>query len=155
MKETVTQVGSKSLIKMVIVLIVIIVGVILFSLIYYNFFYRKSYSEIENIMVEAAKEYYTDHKEHLPKTIGDTTEVKLSTLVSGDYMKSIAEYVKDEDVACKASVNVTNVNNNYRYNPLLDCGRYYDYEFMVDHIKDRQKIVTEKDGLYQMGEELV
>ncbi|MEE3342753.1 MAG: hypothetical protein VZS44_01535 [Bacilli bacterium] len=149
------KLDSSFLIRILVVLVVIVLGVVVFSLIYYNFFFKKSYSEIEGIMADAAKQYYSEHKKGLPKIPGDTTEVKVSTLVAGDYMKSISDYVKDEDVACKAVVRVTNVNNNYRYNPLLDCGRYHSYEMMIDHLKTKVKVVTEKDGLYQIGDDLV
>ena len=127
MKDIISRIGSRNLIKMGIISIVVIICIVGFSLIYYNFFYRKSYKEIEDIMVEAAKQYYSENENRLPKTIGQSIEIKAETLISGDYMKSIAEYVKNEDIACKAVVNVTNVNNNYRFNPLLDCGRYYSY----------------------------
>ena len=154
MSDFIKKIGSKNLIKLGIFTIIIIICLIGFSLIYYNFLYKKSYEEIENIMVNAAKSYYSKNKDELPKTIGESTELKVSKLVSGEYMKSIQEYTKDEDIACKAIVNVTNVNNNYRFNPLLDCGRYHSYEFIVDKIK-KEKIVTEGAGLYQIDEDLV
>ena len=155
MKDLFLKIGSKNLIKLGIGAVIAIICIVGFSLIYYNFFYRRSFEEIEALMVEAAKDYYTDNEKKLPSTIGDATDVKVSTLVSGEYMKSISEYVKNEDIACKASVNVTNVNGNYRFNPLLDCGRYYKYENIVDHIKKNETIVTERDGLYQDTNNLV
>lgn len=155
MSEYIKKIGSKNLIIIGIVFIAIITCAVGGSLIYYNFFYKKSYNEIEDIMTTAAKNYYAKNKDELPKEIGESTEVKVSTLVSREYMKSIAEYVKNEDVACKATVNVTNVNNSYRYTPLLDCGNYYKYETVVNHIKEQEPIITEKEGLYEMNEELV
>lgn len=155
MKDLFLKIGTKNLIRAGIAAIIVIICIVGFSLIYYNFFYRKSFEEIESIMVDAAKQYYSEHQKKLPKVVGESSEVKVSTLVSGDYMKSITDYVKNEDVACKASVKVTNTNNNYRFNPLLDCGRYYKYEYIIDHIKNNEKIVTESDGLYQIDEKLV
>ena len=154
MSDFIKRIGSKNLIKLGIFTIIIIICLIGFSLIYYNFLYTKSYEEIETIMVDAAKSYYSKNKDELPKTIGESTELKVSKLVSGEYMKSIQEYTKNEDIACKAIINVTNVNNNYRYNPLLDCGKYHSYELLVDKIK-KEKIVTEGAGLYQIDEDLV
>ena len=155
MKDIISKIGTKNLIKMGMGAIIVIVCIVGFSLIYYNFFYRKSYEEIKEVMTDAAKSYYSEHEDSLPKTPGERKNIKVSTLVSGDYMKSIAEYVKNEDIACKASVNVTNVNNRYRFNPLLDCGRYYKYEFIADKIKNTEHIVTESDGLYQNNEDLI
>ncbi len=155
MKDLIPKLDSKNLIKLGMIAIIVIICIVGFSLIYYNFFYRKSFEEIENIMTYAAKEYYAEHRKELPKVEGESVEVKSNTLVSGDYMKSISEYVKDEDIACKASVRVTNTNNKYRFNPLLDCGRYYKYEFINDYIKNNEKIVTEGEGLYQIGENFV
>ena len=111
MKDIINKIGTKNIIKMGMVVIIIIVCIIGFSLIYYNFFYQKSYEEIESIMIDAAKHYYSDHEEELPKTVGESKSIKAETLTSNDYMKSISEYLKNEDIACKASINVTNVNN--------------------------------------------
>lgn len=155
MKEIINKIGTKTLIKMGMITITVIVCIIGFSLIYYNFFYQKSYEEIEEIMIDAAKHYYSDHEEELPKIIGESKSIKAEVLTSNDYMKSISSYLKNEDIACKASVNITNVNNKYRFNPLLDCGRYYKYNLIVDKIKKDEQIVTEGEGLYQINEDLV
>ena len=155
MKELIEKIGSKNLIKMGIGAIIVIICIVGFSLIYYNFFYQKSFEEIESIMIDASKQYYSEHQKKLPSTNGETINIKVSTLVSGEYMKSISEYVKNEDIACKASVNVTNINGNYRFNPLLDCGRYHKYEYIVEHIKKAEPITTEGEGLYQDAETLV
>lgn len=155
MKEYIKKIGSRNLIIIGIVAISVITCIVGGSLIYYKFFYKKSFNEIEEIMVNAAKRYYSNNPKNLPKEIGESAEVKVSKLVSKEYMESIADYVKNEDVACKASVNVTNVNNTYRYVPLLDCGKYYKYETIVEHIKSNEPIVTEKEGLYEINEELI
>ncbi|MBR3161803.1 MAG: hypothetical protein IKF19_03640 [Bacilli bacterium] len=155
MKDIINRIGSKNLIKLAIILIVVVICIVGFSLIYYNFFYQKSFEEIEAIMEQASKEYYSENENKLPKVIGESTEIDVNTLVNGDYMRSVADYLKNEDIACKASVRVTNVDNKYRFNPLLDCGRYHKYEFISDYIKKHTTIVTERDGLYQVGENLL
>lgn len=155
LNEYIKKIGSKNLIIIGIVIIVVITCIVGGSLLYYNFFYKKSFSEIEDIMVSSAKSYYSKNKSELPGEIGSNTEIDVSTLVSREYMKSIADYVKNEDVACKAKVNVTNVNNSYRYVPILDCGKYYATETMVSHIKDNEEVVSEKEGLYSINEDLV
>ena len=155
LNEYIKKIGTKNLIIIGIVLISIITFAVIGSLMYYNFFYKKSFSEIEDIMVDAAKQYYSKNENELPENISESTQVKVSTLVSQEYMKNITDYTKDEDIACDASVNVTNINNTYRYTPLLDCGNDYKYETIINHIKEKEKIVTEKDGLYQIDNDLV
>lgn len=155
MKDIMSRIETKKLIKIGMIAIIVIVCIIGFSLIYYNFFYQRSYQEIEEIMVDAAKHYYADNEDKLPKITGEIKSISTETLTENDYMKSITEYLKNEDIACKASVNITKLNNKYRFNPLLDCGRYYKYEFITDKIKKTEKIVNEEDGLYQINEELV
>lgn len=153
--EYIKKIGTKNLIIIGIVFISVITCAVIGSLIYYNFFYKKSFSEIEDIMINAAKSYYSKNKDELPENISESTQIEVSTLVSQEYMKSIADYTKDEDIACNASVNVTNINNTYRYTPLLDCGDDYKYETIINHIKENEPIVTEKEGLYQIDNDLI
>ena len=70
MKDMIDRIGSKNLIKMGIIMIIVVICIVGFSLIYYNFFYRKSFAEIEAVMVEAAKEYYSENEDKLPKVMG-------------------------------------------------------------------------------------
>lgn len=155
MSELIKNMDKKKITMGIIGCIFIVFCLIAGSLIYYNFFNSKSYSQVEDIMVNAAKMYYSNHKDALPLNIGEIDNVKVSTLVSGGYMKTIAEYIKDEDVACKGSVNVTNINNNYRYVPMLDCGKYYSYQTLISYIQKNENVVTSKDGLYFLGDDLV
>jgi hypothetical protein len=155
MDEIIKKIGSKNMIKIGIGTIAIISCIVIGSLIYHTYFYKKSFSEIENIMVNAAKEYYSDHSKELPNESGETINIKASTLISGEYMKSIPDYLKDDEILCKGSVNVTNSNGNYRYNPLLDCGNDYSYQFLVDHIKKEEEVVENGDGLYNINDTLV
>ena len=153
--EYIKKIGTKNLIIIGIVFISIITCAVIGSLIYYNFFYKKSFSEIEDIMVNAAKSYYSKNEDELPENISESTQIEVNTLVSQEYMKDIANYTKDENITCDASVNVTNINNTYRYTPLLDCGDDYTYETIVNHIKEKEPIVTEGEGLYQIDNDLV
>ncbi len=154
-KELIKKIGSKNLIMIGIGFMVLIFFIIGGSLLYYNFFYKKSFSEIEDIMLTSARQYYDKNPNLLPQNNGEDSEVQVSTLVNKEYMKDIASYVKDEDIACKASVKVTKANKTYRYTPLLDCGKYYNYKFFSNVVKSREKVVTEGAGLYDNAGELV
>ena len=149
MKEIKEKFGTKNLIRIGLAIAAIITVVVVVSLLYHTYFYKKSFSEIEDIMVEATHNYYSDHKKNLPKNKNEIVNIKVDTLISGEYMRPIGEYLKDDEILCKGSINVTNVNGKYRYVPLLDCGNDYSYELMTDHIKKRSKIVTSGSGLYQ------
>lgn len=155
MDDLIKKIGTKNLITITITIVVIIICIVGGAIIYHNFFYKKSFSEIENIMTTAAKNYYTNHEKKLPNKFGQTNNINVSTLISGEYMQPISEYLKDDEILCKGSVNVTNNNGKYRYTPLLDCGKDYNYKTLLNYIQENEKIVTSGEGLYSLNEELV
>lgn len=155
MDEIIKKIGTKNMIKIGIAIIVVITIIVIGSLIYHTYFYKKSFSEIEDIMVHAAEEYYANHSKELPKELGKTVNVNTSTLIAGEYMKSIGDYLKDDEILCKGSVNVTNNNGKYRYIPLLDCGKDYSYNILADYIKKKEEVVEAGDGLYSINDTLV
>ena len=107
-----------------------------------------SYTEIEEKLEEAAKEYYEDNSEALPLSEDDkNVEVDVSTLVSGGYLKELSSYQKDDDVVCDGGVKVTKTSNYYRYSPYLDCGDEYRTIYLYEKLLDN--IVTSGDGLYK------
>ena len=69
LNEYIKKIGTKNLIIIGIVLISIITFAVIGSLMYYNFFYKKSFSEIEDIMVDAAKQYYSKMKMNYQKIL--------------------------------------------------------------------------------------
>lgn len=155
MKEIIERIGTKTIIIASSIFLGIVVLVIAGALIYNKFFYKRSFEDIETIMTDATINYCEDHKDSLPKSNGETNIIKVNKLVSGEYMKSISDYLKDDSITCKANVNVTKVNKQYRYTPILDCGEKYQTELLVDKIKNSTKIVTSGDGLYELNNELV
>lgn len=155
MKDLLEQTNKKTLIigSMFIVLIfVIILGG---ALLYNKLFYNVSYSEVEKILKESAVEYLKEYDEKLPQNINDSITIPESTLVSANKMKSLDELLKDDSNSCTAEVIVTNINGNYRYNPILDCGQDYKNIKFINHIKDTVPTTTNKDGLYNLNNELV
>lgn len=155
MSETIKNIDKKKLLMIALIIIVIIGLLIGGSLLYYNLFNKKSYSDIENIMVNAASEYLEKHPKELPTTEGETINIKVNNLVSAEYMKPISEYLKEETTSCEGSINVTKKNTNYRYVALLDCGKNYNYKTLTNAIKEKEPIVTSGNGLYQINEDLV
>ena len=136
---------------------IIAVFIIIFggALIYNKFFFNKSYSEVEAIMVEAAKEYLSKNEERLPQNINNSITIPVSTLVKYDNMDEINNYIKNNKVTCDGDVTVTNINGDYRYSPMLDCGEAYQTKTLVDYIKENTSIVTSSNGLYELNNELV
>ncbi len=155
MKEIIERIGTKTIIIISSIFLGIVVLVVAGALVYNKFFYKRSFEDIKIIMTDAAKNYCEDHKDNLPKNDGDINIIKVNKLVSGEYMQSINDYLKDEEIICKANVNVTKVNKQYRYAPILDCGEKYQTELLIDNIKNKTQIVTTGDGLYELNNELI
>ena len=79
-----------------------------------------------------------------------------SDLVKAEDMNSIASYLKDENTSCEGEVTVTNINGNYRYTSILDCGENsYQTKKLLDYINDYVTPVTSGNGLYELNNELV
>ena len=114
---------------------------------------KMSYNKYEELMIKRAKSYAKNHK-MLPKA-GKHTIIKLDNLVD-DGMKSPEKALKDS--SCNGSVEITNNSNNlseekyYFYVPYLECDNYKT-EYIKDYmLKD---VVTEKSGLYKVGNEYI
>lgn len=155
MKDLLEKTSKKTLIIGSMFIILIFVIILGGALLYNKLFYNVSYSEIEKILKEAAVEYLKEYDEKLPKNINDSITIPESTLVSANKMKSVDELLKDDNNTCTAEVIVTNINNSYRYNPILDCGEDYKNIKFIDYIKNTVPTVTSKDGLYDLNNELV
>ena len=122
MKENLKNLEKKNLIIAGIFLISIVIILLGGAIIYNKFFYKKSYAEVEEIMLTSTKEYFTKYEEKLPKNINDSITVSVDTLVKNNNMDTIASYTKN-DVTCDGEVTVTNINGDYRYATTLDCGK--------------------------------
>ena len=155
MKEIIDRIGIKKIITIGVFFIGIIIVTIIGALIYNKFFYKKTYNEIESIMINAATNYYEENKSKLPSNSGDSININADTLINKEYMKSFNDYLKDKEASCTGSINVTKVNKQYRYTPLLECDKDYKTETLVEVIKKKNKLVTSGDGLYELNNELV
>lgn len=114
---------------------------------------RLTYTQIESRMVSAAKEYYRDNKDKLPKTDNGVVTISTDKLVEEEYMKSLTKLVKNKDDVCSGQVSVTKNEDNYYYSPTLSCGENYSTKKLKDVIVD--KTVTTENGLYQVGENYI
>ena len=154
MKELKEKIGTKKLLITLGIIILIIILFMVGALMYNKMFYKKSYTEVENIMVNASKKYYGKNEERLPKSEGETTTIDVSELVKQNYMKEIKQYLKNDKENCSGKVNVTNINNKYKYTPKLECNNYKP-KYLIEYIKENEQIVKTGDGLYEMNNELV
>lgn len=146
---------KKSLIIIGVFIISMIIILFGGALIYNKFFFKKSYSEVEVIMKEATVKYFEKYEEKLPNNINDSITVTVDTLVNNNMMDTIVSYTKEKQTTCEGEVRVTNINGDYRYATILDCGEAYTTQTLTDYIDENVSIVTNGNGLYKMDDALV
>lgn len=136
----------------------LVILIVIILLLINSFTKVKGYGAIEKKVLNAATDYYNDHKEMKPNKDKLTVTITDSELTSAGYLKSLTKLTsKLTTNTCSATVYVTyNLNTkNYRYTPILDCGDSYKTETLTSHIKKVENIVYNGDGLYEMNNELV
>ena len=69
-------------------------------------------------------------------------------------IKDLSKITK-KGAVCTGKVVVEKNGDYYLYTPYLDCGETYQTISLTDKIKSDNPVVTEKDGLYQIGDNLV
>ena len=112
---------------------------------------RYSYEKIEKIMTNAAKSYFADYPENLPKTESQIVEVETPTLVQAGKMKDLNEYTK-KGVVCTGKVSVAKNGNDYTYTPDLNCGESYRSKTLANAIIDDSPVTTSGYGLYKLDD---
>ena len=155
MKEKFENLGKKNIIIIAIFLISIVIILFGGALIYNKFFFKKSYTEVENIMKEATVKYFEKYEEKLPNNINESITVSVDTLVKNNMMDTIVSYTKDKNTTCDGKVTVTNINGDYRYATSLDCGEQYKTQTLIEYINNNVDVVTSGNGLYEMNNSLV
>lgn len=156
MKEKIKEIGKKKILFTLAFIVLIIVIILGGALIYNKHFYKRSFSEIENIMEKSARNYMSKNKDSLPKDINETVTLSVNDLVSANEMKELSEYTKDETLNCNGSIIITNINTDlYRYTPILECENTYKTKKFVDYIKENVSVVETGNGLYNLNNELV
>ncbi len=112
-----------------------------------------SYEAIENKMVSAAKEYYANRKDRLPKEENGTVKVTIGTLVEAELINEVVD-PSDKSNTCSGYVEVTKVGEEYSYLPFLTCKGNYEPKYLKDIVKD-VKQDEYGNGVYTIGNELV
>ena len=112
---------------------------------------KVTYESYEEKMI-SAMENYLEAKDKKPKTEGDVVTVKLSKLVSGEYIKSTEDLL--DDTSCKGSVtarlNGSNIEENkggfINYTVNLECKKYKTNSLMNSLM---ESLVSGGEGLYK------
>lgn len=139
---------QKKLIKLGVIAIGIVLAIVIILIIVKAIVGTKiNNSQLENIMIRAAKSYVADNPDKITDEIYGETKISISALVSSGYMKEITKY-KGKDTNCNGSVTVFKNADYYSYNPKLTCGDDYSFKVLSDVITDSKNIVTEGNGLY-------
>lgn len=149
--------GKKKLLMIAGAIVGIVVLIIIILLIYHAINGSKtSYTDIENKVLAASKKYYNKNKELLPENDGLEVRIDDVTLTAAGYLKSMSSLTKNlNGASCSAEVVVRNVNGNYRYTPLLNCGEEYSSKTLASYINDNVSKVYTGEGLYELNGELV
>ena len=144
----------ENLLKIVTFIIILIVVVFIFAFVFSGkkLNVTKSYSSMENTMVQSSKRYLNDNKKLLPNE-DETSKINLDTLENAKYIDNYTA-LEDSNVKCTGYVEVT-YKNDYIYVPYLKCGKYYETKTIASYIKDNASIVTSGDGLYNYNDTFV
>ena len=110
-----------------------------------------TYSDLENIMKNAAIKYLENHSQFLPKEDGKIVQVNEENLVYDELMKPLSEY----GVNCTGYVLVEKIGSSYVYTPYLNCGDSYATIELYKKVLNDNKIVKEGYGLYNLNNEKV
>ncbi len=127
------------------ILVVIIIVVVFLSI---RGLRVSSYSALEQKMISAAKNYYQNNTDLLPKEVGGKVEVDAGTLSTNKYMKDLAN-IAPRNSSCTGRVVVKNVNSGYFYQAFIDCGEQYKTTTLSNYIKTHDAPVTIGEGLYE------
>ena len=128
----------------IIIIIIVLIGFIISLTSKKNY----TYAEVEDIMKNAAENYFADNKKKLPSSTSQKVEIHDSVLAEEEYMKTLDKYLQSDSCSGKVVVQ-KNDTNSYRYTSYLDCGDIYQTTELYKKVLDKKNIVTEGYGLYQ------
>jgi len=133
------------------IIVLIIIILLIFHALKGN---KTSYHQMENKVLNAAKEYYKDNKNLLPQSENEQITIDDVTLTSLGYLKDLND-MTEEGVTCTAKVVVSYNDAKYRYTPLLDCGEKYKSQTLYSYIEENEQRVFSGSGLYDLNGEYV
>lgn len=109
-------------------------------------------ANLEKIIVEGAKNYYSYNKNELPGK-GNVTNISLQELSNKGIIKELDKLLED-DTNCSGALTIENNNNYYMYSPKLSCTMGTEI-YKTENLKDLliQNVVTSGNGLYMVGNE--
>lgn len=112
-----------------------------------------NYASIEQKMVNAAKEYYSNRKDRLPNENGKSVKVTINSLIERELIKEIID-PQNKEKSCDGYIEVTKVGEEFVYTPFLTCKGSYEPKYLTDKLKD---IKTDEygNGIYEMNGEFV
>lgn len=110
---------------------------------------RMDYANIEKRLINAAKSYYKDNPDELPKNSNESVKITAEKLTENNKIKSLSELAKDNNAVCNGEVTVTNNNDLLLYSVSLNCGEYYESKKLNNVIVE--KTVTSGEGLYNIN----
>ena len=141
--------------RLIYILLVFIAGIIMFFIVGKVIIGNSdSYETIELRMKKAAISYYSNNKELLPKEDGNEITIDAAQLMTEGYLKSFEKYNKKKGPDCNGQVFIVNNHGHYLYTPNLSCTDYKTTT-LSGKILEQTKVVTEGNGLYQVGDEYV
>lgn len=114
---------------------------------------KTSYEEIESDMISAAEDYYSSRENLLPKQSGGHVKVSLSTLIDLELIDEVFD-PKRKSQTCSGYVEVTKVDLEYSYTPILTCAGTYEPKYLTDIIKETS-LDEYGNGLYEMDGEYI
>lgn len=151
-KEALKAIDKKLFIYLGIVVFIAIVGIVVSIVIYQIKNSNLSYSEVEEKLESAARNYYADNANLLPKKDGGEVTIRDSKLSEEGYMKPMEKMIKD--ASCNGKVVVRLNDKKYKYIAYLDCGKEYQTKEIANKIVE-SGVVSEDDGLYQIENDYV
>ena len=135
------------------IIVILVIVIVVVKIIVGN---HVGYDVIENRMVDAAKEYYSNDEDGIKKfkaISNGEISVNVNTLIDNGYLQSLDKLVPDKEVTCNGKVTVK-MNNGYTlYTPFLDCGSTYKTKYLNEVITS--SVVESSNGLYKMGNDYV
>ena len=108
----------------------------------------------ESRIKNAAITYYKKYPDKLPKENGGKISISADELVNAGNLKSLDKLL-DKGLTCTGSVNVSNNNGYYLYQPIVECSDDYKTNLLYKKILENNNVVESGNGLYKMDEDYV